>query len=63
MGVYYDFFIFGFNFLLVYGWVILFGGEWYYNNLNVNVQFNDYGNGIIVFNDQCLYIGGSIILR
>lgn len=58
-GVHYDSFILGLNPWLAYGWGTYFGGEWYYNGSNVNAASNDYGNGITVYNDQILYIGGS----
>jgi|GEM_PF-4883906 len=58
-GAHYDSFILGLNSALAYGWGTYFGGEWYYNSSNVNAQSNDYGNGITVYNDEILYIGGS----
>lgn len=58
-GVHYDSFILGLNSFLGYGWATYFGGEWYYNGSNVSAQSNDYGNGITIYNDQILYIGGT----
>lgn len=58
-GQHFDCFILGLNPSLSYGWGTYFGGEWYYNGSNVNAQSNDAGNGISVFNDQILYIGGT----
>jgi hypothetical protein len=58
-GIHYDSFILGLNEYLAYGWGTYFGGEWYYNGSNVNAQSTDAGNGITIFNDEILYIGGS----
>lgn len=58
-GIHYDAFVLGLNSYLAYGWGTYFGGEWYYNGSNVNAQSTDAGNGITVYNDQILYIGGS----
>jgi hypothetical protein len=58
-GVHNDSFIIGLNPWLAYGWGTYFGGEWYSNGSNATAQSNDYGNGITVFNDEIMYIGGS----
>jgi len=58
-GQHFDSFILGLNPNLAYGWGTYFGGEWYYNGSNLNAQSDDLGNGITVFNDEILYIGGS----
>lgn len=52
----FDSFILGLNPNLAYGWGTFFGGN---NGNNVNAYSDDLGNGITVFNDQILYIGGS----
>jgi len=58
-GQHFDSFILGLNPNFAYGWGTYFGGEWYYNGSNVNAQSDDIGNGITVYNDEILYIGGS----
>lgn len=60
-GQHFDSFILGLNPNLSYGWGTYFGGEWYYNGSNLYAQSDDTGNGITVFNDEILYIGGSTV--
>lgn len=58
-GIHFDSHILGIDVNMELQWSSFYGGEWYFQGSNTSAQSDDNGNGITVFSDDLIYIGGT----